>query len=263
MELIDTHAHLDDRKFADDLPQVIQRAQDAGVKAIVNIGYNRQSIDTTLALTKQWPFIYAAVGCHPTDAKEYDDEMEVLLEQLVQQEEKVVAIGEVGLDYHWDTAPRDVQDHVFRRQIALAKKLRVPLIIHNREADEDTVRILEEEGAAEVGGIMHCFAGDWDMAKRCLDMNFHIGLGGLVTFKNAPQAKEVARRVPLNRLVLETDAPYMTPVPYRGKRNESGYVRYVAETIAELRGMPVEDLARATSANARKLFGITSPAQDG
>ncbi|MFO7263364.1 MAG: hydrolase TatD [Bacillaceae bacterium G1] len=256
MELIDTHAHLDDRKFAADLPQVIQRALDAGVKTIVNIGYNRDSIRSTLALTKQWPFIYAAVGCHPTDADEYDEEMERWLEQLVRQEDKVVAIGEVGLDYHWDTVPRDVQEAVFRRQIALAKRLGMPLIIHNREADDDTVRILEEEGAAEVGGIMHCFAGDWAMAERCLAMNFYIGLGGLVTFKNAPQTKEVARRVPLDRLVLETDAPYMTPVPYRGKRNESSFVRYVAEAIAQLRGMTVQELAQVTTANARRLLGI-------
>ncbi len=256
MELIDTHAHLDDRKFADDLPQVLQRAVEAGVRAIVNIGYNRDSIRSTLALTEQWPMMYAAVGCHPTDADEYDEAMERWLEQLVREKDKVVAIGEVGLDYHWDTVSRDVQQAVFRRQIALAKRLGVPLIIHNREADEDTVRILEEEGAAEVGGIMHCFAGDWAMAERCLAMNFAIGLGGLVTFKNAPQAQEVARRVPLDRLVLETDAPYMTPVPYRGKRNESSYVRYVAEKIAQLRDMPVEELARATSANARRLLGI-------
>jgi len=256
MELVDTHAHLDDRKFADDRPEVLRRAADAGIAAIVNIGYNRRSIDTTLALAKEWPIVYAAVGCHPTDADEYDDGFEQWLAQLVRTEDNVVAIGEVGLDYHWDTVPRDVQHEVFRRQIALAKRLGVPLVIHNREADEDTVRILEEEGAAEVGGVMHCFAGDWSMAKRCLDMNFYIGLGGLVTYKNAPQTKEVARCVPLHRLVLETDAPYMTPVPFRGKRNESSYVRYVAEAVAELRGMPLEDLARATTANARKLFGI-------
>lgn len=256
MELVDTHAHLDDRKFDGDREEVMRRALEAGITAIVNIGYNRRSIETTLALARQWPFVYAAVGCHPTDAHEYDEDFEGMLERLVRSEDKVVAIGEVGLDYHWDTVPRDVQHDVFRRQIALAKRLGVPLVIHNREADEDTVRILEEEGAAEVGGVMHCFAGDWAMAERCLAMNFYIGLGGLVTYKNAPQTKEVARRVPLDRLVLETDAPYMTPVPHRGKRNESGYVRFVAETVAGLRETPVEELARATAANARKLFGI-------
>ncbi len=256
MNLIDTHAHLDDRKFASDLPEVIQRAQAAGVRKIVNIGYNRESIRTTLQLARAYPFIYAAIGCHPTDAAEYDEDMESWLTQLVQQEAKVVAIGEVGLDYHWDTVPREVQQRVFRRQIALARRLGVPLVIHNREADEDTVRILEEEGAAEVGGIMHCFAGDWEMAKRCLDMNFYIGLGGLVTFKNAPNVKEVARQVPLARLLLETDAPYLAPVPYRGKRNESSFVLHVAETVAQLRGMPLEELARATTANAGRLLGI-------
>jgi len=256
MNLIDTHAHLDDRKFAADLPEVIARAQAAGVRKIVNIGYNRESIRTTLELAHTYPFVYAAIGCHPTDAAEYDDELEAWLAHLVRQEEKVVAIGEVGLDYHWDTVPREVQHQVFRRQIALARRLGVPLVIHNREADEDTVRILEEEGAAEVGGVMHCFAGDWEMAKRCLDMNFYIGLGGLVTFKNAPNAKEVARQVPLDRLLLETDAPYLAPVPHRGKRNESGFVLHVAETIAQLRGMPVEALAEATTANAKRLLGL-------
>jgi TatD DNase family protein len=169
---------------------------------------------------------------------------------------KVVALGEMGLDYYWNHSPRGVQESVFRQQIRLARELELPMIIHDRDAHEDVVRILREEKAEEVGGVMHCFSGDWETAEQCLNMNFMIGLGGPVTFKNAKLPKEIARKVPLDRLLVETDAPYLAPHPYRGKRNETGYVRMVAEAIADIRGLSLEEVARQTAANANRLFRI-------
>jgi TatD DNase family protein len=169
---------------------------------------------------------------------------------------KVVAIGEIGLDYYWDTSPKDVQHRVFREQIRLARKLGMPIVIHNREAHQDILAILKEEKAAEVGGIMHCFSGSWETAKQCLDMNFYISFGGPVTFKNAKQPKEVLAQVPIDRLLIETDAPYLTPHPHRGKRNETAYVRLVAEAAAEIKGVSLEELAEITTQNAIRLLGL-------
>ncbi|MBO8172663.1 MAG: TatD family hydrolase [Bacillaceae bacterium] len=253
--LFDTHAHLNDEKFDEDRDEVIRRARENGVTRIMNIGYNRETIPTCLELAEKYDFIYAAVGWHPHDAKDMTDEDLHWIEELARHP-KVVALGEMGLDYYWDNSPRDVQAEVFRKQIRLAKKVKLPIVIHDREAHQDIVDILREENAAEVGGIMHCFSGSWELARQCLDMNFYISLGGPVTFKNAKKPKEVAQKVPLDRLLIETDSPYLTPEPYRGKRNESGYVRYVAEKIAELRGVELEELAEATMNNARTLLKI-------
>jgi TatD DNase family protein len=170
---------------------------------------------------------------------------------------KVVAIGEIGLDYYWDTSPKDVQDRVFREQIRLAKEVNLPILIHNREAHGDLLRILKEERADEVGGIMHAFSGSVEMAKECIDMNFYISFGGPVTFKNARKPKEVAQEIPLDRILIETDSPYLTPHPFRGKRNESGYVLYVAEVLAELRGLTTEEIAHITYNNAVKVLRLT------
>lgn len=253
--LFDTHAHLNAEQFAEDQAEVIRRAKENGVSRIVNIGFNRETIPTSMALAEQYDFIYTAVGWHPQDAKDMREEDYDWLRDL-SRHEKVVAIGEIGLDYYWDTSPKDVQKVVFRRQIQLAKELKLPIIIHNRDAHQDVVDILREEKAAEVGGIMHCFSGSLEMAKECVEMNFYISLGGPVTFKNAKKPKEVAKEIPIERLLIETDCPYLTPEPYRGKRNESGYVRYVAEAIAELRGLSVEELAEHTTSNAKRLFRI-------
>lgn len=253
--LFDTHAHLNAEQFAEDQTKVIRRAKENGVSRIVNIGFNRETIPTSMALAEQYDFIYSAVGWHPQDAKDMREEDYDWLREL-SRHEKVVAIGEIGLDYYWDTSPKDVQKVVFRRQIQLAKELGLPIIIHNRDAHQDVVDILREENAAEVGGVMHCFSGSLEMARECIDMNFYISLGGPVTFKNAKKPKEVATEIPIERLLIETDCPYLTPEPYRGKRNESGYVRYVAEAIAELRGLSVEELAEQTTNNAKKLFRI-------
>jgi len=255
---IDTHAHLDSHKFDNDREEMINRALEAGVDTIVNIGFNRETIPTTLELAEKYPFIYAAVGWHPTDAIDMKLEEDLAwIERLCLTHPKVVAIGEIGLDYYWDTSPKDVQHTVFREQIRLARRIGKPIVIHNRDAHEDVLRLLKEEKAAEVGGIMHCFSGSWETAKQCLDMNFHISFGGPVTFKNARVPKEVLERVPMDRLLIETDAPYLTPHPHRGKRNESAYVRLVAETAAELKGISLEEISKITSKNALRCFGIT------
>ncbi len=253
--LIDTHAHLDAKQFDNDRAEVIARAREAGVERIVNIGFNRETIPTTLALAEQYDFIYAAVGWHPQDAitmKEGDLEW---IEELCKHP-KVVAIGEIGLDYYWDTSPKDVQHAVFRQQIRLARKIGKPIIIHNRDAHQDVLRILKEEKAEEVGGIMHCFSGSPETAELCLKMNFHISFGGPVTYKNAVQPKEALAVVPMDRLLIETDSPYLTPHPNRGKRNESSYVKLVAEAAAEIKQVTIDEIAQITSDNAIKLLGI-------
>jgi TatD DNase family protein len=209
-----------------------------------------------MELTDQYDMIYAAVGWHPVDAIDMTEEDLKWIKQLAAHP-KVVAIGEMGLDYYWDKSPKDIQKEVFRKQIQLAKEVKLPIIIHNRDATEDVVRILQEENASEVGGIMHCFTGSLEVAKQCMDMNFYISFGGPVTFKNAKKPKEVVKEIPMDRLLIETDCPYLTPHPFRGKRNEPSYVKYVAEQIAELRGVTLEEVATKTSDNARKLFGIT------
>lgn len=253
--LTDSHTHLNAEQFQEDQDEVIQRARDAGVTRMVNVGFNRETIPSSIALAEKYDFIYTTVGWHPVDAIDMMPGDLEWIESLCAHE-KVVAIGEIGLDYYWDKSPRDVQQRVFREQIRLARKLQMPIVIHNRDAHQDILTILKEEKASEVGGIMHCFSGSWETAKQCLDMNFHISFGGPVTFKNAKQPKEVLAQVPLDRLLIETDAPYLTPHPFRGKRNESAYVRLVAETAAEIRGLTLEELAEITTNNAIRLLGL-------
>ncbi|MEK3800860.1 TatD family hydrolase [Peribacillus sp. FSL H8-0477] len=253
--LFDTHVHLNDDQFKEDIEEVIKRAQEAGVSNMVVVGFDRATIMRAMELIEKYDFIYASIGWHPVDAIDMLDEDLAWIEEL-SSHPKVVAIGEMGLDYHWDKSPRDIQKEVFRKQIRLAKKVNLPIVIHNREATADIVDILKEEHAEAVGGIMHCYSGSPEVAKECLDMNFYISLGGPVTFKNAKKPKEVAVEVPLDKLLIETDCPYLAPHPYRGKRNEPAYVKLVAEQIAELKGLTFEEVAVATNQNARKLFGI-------
>lgn len=253
--LFDTHVHLNDDQFKEDIEEVIKRAQEAGVSSMVVVGFDRATITRAMELIEEYAFIYAAIGWHPVDAIDMLEEDLAWIEEL-SSHPKVVAIGEMGLDYHWDKSPRDIQKEVFRKQIRLAKKVKLPIVIHNREATADIVDILKEEQAEEVGGIMHCFSGSPEVAKECLNMNFYISLGGPVTFKNAKKPKEVAVEVPLDKLLIETDCPYLAPHPYRGKRNEPAYVKLVAEQIAELKGLTFDEVAAATTENARKLFGI-------
>ncbi|ASB86630.1 TatD family hydrolase [Bacillus sonorensis] len=254
--LFDTHAHLNAEQFNEDLEDVIARAKEAKVEHIVVVGFDRPTIKRVMELIETYDFIYAAIGWHPVDAIDMTDEDLQWIKEL-SSHEKVVAIGEMGLDYHWDKSPKDIQKEVFRKQIALAKEVKLPIVIHNRDATEDVVTILREEGAEEVGGIMHCFTGSAEVAKECINMNFYLSFGGPVTFKNAKKPKEVVKQIPNDRLLIETDCPYLTPHPFRGKRNEPGYVKLVAEQIAELKGMTYEEVAAITSENAKKLFGIS------
>ncbi|MDQ0273113.1 TatD family hydrolase [Cytobacillus purgationiresistens] len=251
----DTHVHLNDQQYNEDLKEVIDRAQTAGISNMVVVGFDRPTINKAMELIEEYDFLYASIGWHPVDAIDMTDEDLGWIEGLTSHP-KVVAIGEMGLDYHWDKSPKDVQKEVFRKQIQLAKKVKLPIVIHNREATADIVEILKDEGAEEVGGIMHCFSGSPEVAKECVDMNFYISLGGPVTFKNAKKPKEVAADIPLEKLLIETDCPYLAPHPYRGKRNEPSYVTLVAEQIAEIKELTVEEVARVTTENAKKLFGI-------
>lgn len=255
--LFDTHMHINVEQFAEDREETIQRAFDAGVKYMVVVGFDRETIPLAIEIAEQYETIYAAVGWHPVDAIDMTDEDLAWIEKL-SAHPKVVAIGETGLDYHWDKSPKGVQKEVFRKQIRLAKQVNMPIIIHNREATADIIEVLQAENAQEVGGIMHCYNDSVDYVQACLDMNFYISLGGTVTFKNAPLPKEVAEQVPLNRLLVETDAPFLAPHPNRGKRNEPAYVKLVAEKIAGLREVTFEEISEQTTQNALKLFGIES-----
>lgn len=254
--LFDTHVHLNAWQFKEDREETIQRAFDAGVEYMVVVGFDHETIPLAIELAEQYENIYAAVGWHPVDAIDMTEKELDWIEEL-SKHPKVVAIGEMGLDYHWDKSHKDVQKEVFRKQIRLAKRIEMPIIIHNREATEDIIQILQEEDAQTVGGIMHCYSDSIRHVQACLDMNFYISLGGPVTFKNAPLPKEVAIEIPMDRLLIETDAPYLAPHPKRGKRNEPAYVRLVAEKIAELREISLEKVAEETTQNAFRLFGIS------
>lgn len=253
---IDTHVHLNADQYEEDIDEVIQRAQDAGVEKMVVVGFDRKTILKAMELTEMHAFIYAVVGWHPVDAIDCTEKDLEWIESLAAHP-KVVGIGETGLDYHWGKSPRDVQQEVFRKQIRLAQKVNLPIIIHNRDATADVVRILKEEEAEKTGGIMHCFGGSVETANECINMNFMISLGGPVTFKNAKAPKQVATEISLDYLLIETDAPYLAPHPYRGKRNEPAWVTLVAEEIARLKNIPVEEVAKRTTANALKVFNIT------
>lgn len=251
----DTHTHLNVRQFTDDWEEVLERAFATGVTHMVMVGFDDETIPKAIELAEAHEHIYAAVGWHPVDAIDFNEEKLNWLRELAAHP-KVVAIGETGLDYHWDRSPKDVQKAAFREQIKLAREVELPIIVHNREATADVIQILEEENAAEVGGIMHCYNDTVEYVPACLEMNFYISLGGPVTFKNAKAPKEVATMVPLDKLLIETDAPFLAPHPNRGKRNEPAYVKLIAEQIADLRGISVEEVARATMENAKRLFRI-------
>lgn len=256
--LYDTHMHLNADHFTEDIEEVILRARARGVQRMNVVGYDRKSIERALDLMHTYDDVYGIIGWHPVDSIYLEEGDLDWIETLCQTEEKIVAYGEIGLDYHWDTSPKELQQELFREQIRRARKLKLPIIIHAREALMDTYTILCEEGAAEVGGVMHSYAGSVEMLPKFLELNFSISLGGTVTFKNAKTPKDVAQHVPLEKLLLETDAPYLTPVPYRGKRNEPSYVYYVAEEIAKLRSMDIDELTKITYKNARTLFQTKS-----
>lgn len=252
--LIDSHAHLDDERFDADRAEVLARAVAAGVGLIINIGADMESSARSVALAEQYPMLYAAVGMHPHDAKQMQ---EADYQQLVQwaAHPKVVAIGEIGLDYHYDLSPRPVQKEVFLRQLDIARQTGKPFIIHEREAHADMLDIIKQAGRG-LDGVFHCFSGSVETAREYLKMGFYISIAGPVTFPKSVKTKEVAQFVPLDRLLLETDSPYLTPHPFRGRRNEPANVRLVAEEVAALRNLSPEQLAESTSENVRRLFKI-------
>lgn len=253
--LIDTHTHINAEQFNEDVEATIERARAAGVSPMLVVGFDNPTITRAIELAETYEDIYAIVGWHPVDAVECTEADLARIETLMGHP-KVMALGEIGLDYHWDKSPKDVQQRVFRQQIAIAKRTNMPIVIHNREATADVLDILEEEHAEDVGGVFHSYSMSVELLERCLRLNFYISLGGPVTFKNAKIPKAVAQHVPLDRLLVETDCPYLTPTPFRGKRNEPAYVTYVAEEIASLRDMSYDALAEATTANAKRLFRL-------
>lgn len=255
MNLFDTHAHLLDEKFKPDFDDVLKRTND-NMALVMNVGCNLEDCRKTVALAEKHPKIYAAVALHPNDANDYTDELWAEISQLAAHP-KVKAVGETGLDYYWHDAAPEAQKILFIKHIDLARQLQKPLVIHDRDAHQDTIDVLKSQNAAQIGGIFHSFSGSWEMAKLLLKMNFYISLSGPVTFKNANKLLEVAENIPLDRLLIETDCPYMTPVPHRGKRNEPMYVGYIAEKIAQLKGISPEEVTQATYENGKRIYGIS------
>jgi TatD DNase family protein len=253
LHLVDTHAHLDFSNFDSDRVAVLQKAADLGLKLIVNVGCDLLSSQKSVSLAAQYPFVYAAVGIHPHDAARAPVDYLSRLEEMARSP-KVVALGEMGLDFYRDRSPRPVQRDVFRRQLKLARKINLPVIIHARDAHDEVLRILEEEGLPTAGGVMHCFSGDLELAKKCLELGLYISIAGPVTYSRSNTLREVAEAVPMERLLIETDAPFLAPEPLRGKRNEPANVAFVAEKVAALRGISSEILGNKCLENARRLF---------
>lgn len=253
--LFDTHAHYDDEAFDADRDALLTALPDCGVGLVIDPGCDLTSSRRAVELAAAYPHVYAAVGIHPENCGGCTDDDLAALRPLAQQP-KVVAIGEIGLDYYWEeNPPREFQQQVFRRQLALARELQLPVIVHDREAHSDTLSIVRE--FPDVTGVFHCFSGSPEMAQELLKLGWYLGFDGPVTYKNARRAPEVAAVTPLDRMLIETDSPYMTPVPYRGKRNDSGYVRLVAEKLAEWKGVAPEEMARLTTENGKRLFRIS------
>lgn len=260
--LIDTHAHLDMREFNDDREDVIKRAQDAGVEYIITIGTTVESSRDAVLLAEKYDCIYAAIGIHPHDVKDVLHPAYEILRHFAKHD-KVVAYGEVGLDYYYEHSPRADQKQKFRDMLREARELDLPVIIHDRDAHEDTIRILSEEWSPDLGGVMHCFSGDTAMAHKVIEMGLSISIAGPVTFQKAESLREVVRQVPIEHILIETDAPYLAPHPLRGKRNEPAFVRHTAEAIARIKGLSFDDVARITSFNAMQLFSINAAPQQG
>ena len=251
--IFDTHAHYDDEAFNEDREAVIKSLAAAGVETVVNIGASMASSETTLELTRNYPFIYGTAGVHPSETAELDEEKFQRLKEIV-REPKIVAVGEIGLDYYWEKPAHDIQKNWFERQLELAREVNLPVVIHSREAAKDTLEIMKAAKAGDMGGVIHCFSYGKDMAREYLDMGFFLGIGGVLTFKNAKKLREVVEYAPMAQLVLETDSPYMAPEPNRGKRNTSANLPYVVNMMAEIKGLSPEDVIAATEKNARRIY---------
>ena len=256
MKIFDTHTHLNVEEFLGREEEELALAAEMGVTRINVVGFDRPTIEQALLLADRYEQVYVTLGWHPTEAGSYTDEVEAYLREKLQHP-KVVALGEIGLDYHWMTAPKEVQEQVFRRQIALSKELALPFVVHTRDALEDTYAIIKSEGVGPRGGIMHSYSGSLEMAERFVDLGMTISFSGVVTFKKALDIQEAAQGLPLDKILVETDAPYLAPVPKRGRENKTAYTRYVAEKIADLRGLSLEEFAAATYQNSLRIFGLT------
>ena len=253
--IFDTHAHYDDEDFDADRYELLESMKEHGVGTIVNIAATPRSCKTTLALAEKYPFVYGALGVHPSDCGTMTEE-DIQWIKANAANEKIVAIGEIGLDYYWDNVERDVQKKWFVCQLEIAKETGLPVIIHSRDAAQDTLEIMKTEHKDTTGGVIHCFSYGVEMAREYLNMDYFIGVGGVLTFKNGKKLKEVVEYAPMDKLVLETDCPYLAPVPYRGKRNSSLYLTHVVEEMAAIKGMSVEDVIRVTAENAKRLYRL-------
>ncbi len=255
--LIDSHAHIQGKEYTGEVDAVIGRAREAGVEQIVVVGGagDMSSNTAAVALTESWTNLYATVGMHPHDAKDVgEDELQELKKLMAHP--KVIAVGETGLDFYYNHSPREVQRRVFAQFICLAEETALPLVIHERDAASDALDLLRSEGAGKIRGVVHCFTGDYDAARAYLDLGFYLSFTGIITFKNAGPLRDVVRDVPLENMFVETDSPYLTPVPHRGKRNEPAYVRLVAEAVARIKGVSLQEVAQTTTRNVRQLFRI-------
>lgn len=253
--IFDTHAHYDDDAFDEDREELLSGMQAAGVEYIVNVGASMASSERSIALAEKYTFIYAAVGVHPDEAGELNEENYARLREW-SKHEKVKAIGEIGLDYYWDKEKHDLQKHWFMRQMELAGECKLPMIVHSREAARDTLDMVIAAKPLELSGIIHCYSYSAEQAREYLNMGYYLGIGGVLTFKNAKKLKEVAQYAPLSQIVLETDCPYLAPVPFRGKRNDSSKIYHVAEELAAIKQMPIEEVIRITNENGRNLYHI-------
>ena len=255
MKFIDSHAHLDLTEFEKDRADVIKRAKENGIENIITIGIGIKESKAAIKIAEAYPFIYASIGIHPHNAGSFDLKTLDFLEENAKNK-KVVALGEMGLDFFRNHSSREDQIRAFRAQLDLAKSVKLPVVIHDRDAHAETLSMLEEEKQGLNGGVIHCFSGDAEMAFKCIDMGFYISIPGTVTFKNAKTQHEAVKKIPIEKLMIETDCPFLAPVPYRGKRNEPLYVTHVAEAISRIKNIPVEEVARITTANSKKLFSL-------
>ena len=251
--IFDTHTHYDDKQFDADRHELLMSMKENNVGTIINVGASLEGCRRSVEFSRQYPFMYAAVGVHPDEIGSLNEESFAWMKETAQAEEKVVAIGEIGLDYHWDVEPREVQKKWFIRQMDLARELNLPIIVHSREAAQDTFDLISEHGKG-LSGVIHCYSYSPEMAKEYVKLGYHIGIGGVLTFKNAKKLKETAEVLPMEKIVLETDCPYMAPTPYRGKRNNSIYIDYVAQELATIKGLTKEEVIAQTEENAMRLF---------
>lgn len=252
--IFESHAHYDSQQFDEDRDELLRSMPENGVGTIINSGANWDSVTGVVELAQRYPYVYAAVGMHPDEVGDLNEDRFAYLKSQCQKE-KVVAVGEIGLDYYWDNESHDVQKKWFIKQLDLARELNLPVIIHSRDAAADTLEIMKEHGKG-LRGVIHCFSYSVELAREYVKMGFHIGIGGVVTFKNGKKLKEIAQEIPLDRILLETDCPYLAPVPFRGKRNSSIYISYIAEEIANLKGITYEEVVAQTEENGKKLFHI-------